>query len=531
MNSLFRFDGGIGSALTVARAKRLGILLSFLAGCVAAMPLMAGEVTIPSKTYCANDFGASAGSEVTNTAAIQKAIDAAAGDGGGVVTFKPGTYLSGAIFLKSNVRLDLAGNVELRAIHDDNLFPERPTRVAGIEMPWPTALVNVYQQTNVSITGKGSIDGDGSFWWKKFWGVDGKGGMLKDYKARGLRWAVDYDCKRVRALVVFDSQDVEIRDVSIKRSGFWSLALIYSGNVKIDGVDIRANIGGFGPSSDGIDIDSSHDILVQNCTIDCNDDDICLKAGRDADGLRVNRPTENIVIRNCVAHAGGGMITIGSETSGGIRNVEVSNMKALGTANGIRFKSSRCRGGVVDNIFIHDVVMEHVENPFNCELNWYPAYSYATIPPDAASNNIPAHWLALAKKVEPPERGIPEFRNIVVSNITATGASQAIFVNAYPEKPLHDVRFENIRIGAQKTGSISHAMNLTMNDVIITTPSGESLTLTDIKNVEQPRVMKDQAQLSKPKDQASATGPAKLGLNASAIPADAPEEFPAIKNP
>ena len=444
----------------------------------------------PAAGFCVNDFGAKADGTATNTQAIQQAIDSAAAAGGGLVTFQKGTYLSGAIFLKSNVHLELSKGVVLRAIQDDGLFPELPTRVAGIEMPWPAALVNVYQQTNVTITGQGIIDGNGEYWWRKFWGADGEGGMLKDYRARGLRWAADYDCKRVRAVAVYASNDVQIRDVGINRSGFWSLALIYSGHVTVDGVDIKANLGGLGPSSDGIDIDSSHDILIQNCTVDCNDDDICLKSGRDADGLRVNRPTENVIVRNCVTRAGGGMITIGSETSGGIRNVEVSHIKAYGTSNGIRFKSARCRGGIVENIFIHDISMEGVENPLNFELNWYPAYSYATLPKGMDTNHVPAYWLTLIQKVEPPERGLPEFRNIVISNLTATAAAQAIYVNAYSEKPIHDVRLENFRIEAKRPGAISHAANWTMTDVVLATPAGGNLSLVDAKSVGLPRAVK-----------------------------------------
>jgi lysophospholipase L1-like esterase len=436
------------------------------------------------------DYGAKADGATTNTGAIQRAVDAAAQAGGGEVVLGAGLHLSGAIFLKSNVRLRLEAGAVLRAIPDDHLYPERPTRVAGLEMNWPTALVNVYQQTNVSIGGKGVIDGNGPYWWRKFWGEDGKGGMLKDYQARKLRWAVDYDCKRVRALAVYDSKDITIREVSIERSGFWSLTLTYSERVTVDGVIIRANLGGFGPSSDGIDIDSSREILVVNCDIDCNDDNICLKAGRDWDGLRVNRPTENVVIRNCITRSGHGMLTLGSETSGGIRNVEVSGLRAIGTVNGIRFKSARVRGGVVENIVLRDIVMEGVANPLHFELNWYPSYSYPTLPAGVDPSTMPAHWATLTRHVEPPERGIPEFRNIVISNLTAQGAEQAIYANAYSEKPMRGVRLSDIRIEAQKAGSIANAAEWTMHNVVLATPEGENVTLKNPRQVELPKVIR-----------------------------------------
>jgi polygalacturonase len=437
--------------------------------------------------FLVDDFGARANAGVTNTAAIQQAIDVAAAAGGGDVVFHPGTYPSGALFLKSNVRLHLDEGVVLQAVPADACYPERPTRVAGIEMAWPTALVNVYQQTNVTISGKGIIDGNGPYWWRKFWGDDGKGGMLKDYNARGLRWAVDYDCKRVRALAVYDSHDVTIRDVSIHRSGFWSLTLTYSRDITIQGVIIRANLGGFGPSSDGIDIDSSRDVLVENCDIDCNDDNICLKAGRDWDGLRVNRPTENVIVRNCVTRSGHGMLTLGSETSGGIRNVEVSGLKAYGTSNGIRFKSARVRGGVVENIVLRDITMERVANPLHFELNWYPSYSYPTLPANLDTNALPAHWTIMIRRVEPPERGIPEFRNIVISNLTATAATQAIYANAYPEKPMRNVQLTNVRIEARKPGQIANGADWTMNNVVVATPTGSQVELQQSQRVELPQ--------------------------------------------
>lgn len=452
----------------------------------AALCLLAAS-SLSAATFNAVDYGASPDDETLDSPAIQKAIDAAAQKGGGTVVFAKGTYLTGALFLKSNVELHIDEGVVLRAVQDEAAYPDIWSRVAGVEMNWPAAVVNVYGQTNVSITGKGTLDGNGSYWWQKFWGDDRNGGMLKDYVARGLRWAVDYDCKRVRALLIYDSKDVKVRDLTIERSGFWSLTLTYSERVTVDGVIIRANIGGHGPSSDGIDIDSSREVLVENCDIDANDDNICLKAGRDADGLRVNRPTENVVIRNCVTRAGYGMFTIGSETSGGIRNVQVSGMKAIGTKQGIHFKSAKIRGGVIENISIRDVVMENVERPLNFEMNWYPAYSLPVIPAALADQKHPPHWEILLQPV-PAARGIPEVRNISIANVTATGAKLALSATGYPEKVMRDVRLSDVSIEAATAGKINHAADWQMLNVVFQTADGKPLGRVNCRAVDAPAI-------------------------------------------
>ncbi len=450
-------------------------------------------------------YGAQPDAAVPCTAAIQRAIDAAAGAGGGVVTFPEGTYLTGALFLKSNVELQLAEGVVLRAVRDDAAYPAIRSRIAGIEMDWPAAVLNVYGQTNVTISGRGTLDGSGDFWWKKFWGDDGKHGMLKDYGSRGLRWAADYDCQRVRALLIYNSQNVSVTGITIERSGFWSLTATYSEKVKIDGVIIRANVGGHGPSSDGIDLDSSRDVLVENCDIDANDDDICLKAGRDADGLRVNRPTENVVIRDCVTRSGLGMVTFGSETSGGIRNVEVSHLRAIGTKYGAHFKSAKIRGGVIENIAIHDVTMENVARPLAFELNWYPNYSMPALPAELAQAKHPAHWDTLLQVVTPPERGIPEVRNISFANLKATGAKQALFAEGFPEKPIHDVTFTNVSVAAQTAGKIRYASTWKGENFAVHAADGKPLVLVDCQAVDLP------AHTNLLPAQARAAAPARMG--------------------
>src|SRR5436190_2121685 len=336
------------------------------------------------------------GDGVTNsTRAIQKAIDDCAGRKGGTVSFKPGAYVTGALFLKSNVYLSIPESVTLLGRQDDADYPTLPTRVAGIEMKWPAALINVNDARNVRISGGGTIDGRGQKWWDKYWA------LRREYEPRGLRWASDYDAERVRLLVVWRSQDVTLENLNLKRSGFWTVQVVYSDHVTADGLKITDNKG---PSTDGVDIDSSRYVLVQNCDIDNNDDDICLKAGRDFDGLRVNRPTEYIVVRDNTTRRGGGIVSFGSETSGGIRHVVALNNRGIGTSEGIRFKSAKTRGGFVEDILVRGLKMENVPAPFTFTLNWNPSYSYATIPKD--TTNVPAHWIALSTPVTPPARGL-----------------------------------------------------------------------------------------------------------------------------
>ncbi|WP_372775553.1 glycoside hydrolase family 28 protein [Mangrovibacterium sp.] len=450
--------------------------------------------TIPDATFNVAKYGAIADGKTIATEAIQKTIDAAAEAGGGKVVFEPGTYLSGALFIKSNVELHIGEGVIIQAIQNNDHYPRKWTRIAGIEMEWPAALINVYDEKNVRITGKGIIDGNGKYWWKKFWGEPRyTGGMWGEYKEKGIRWAVDYDCERVRPVVVWESEDVLLKDFTVQRAGFWTVSLTYSTRVHVDGLVVQNNIGGHGPSSDGIDTDSSKDILVENCDIDCNDDNLCIKAGKDADGLRVNRPAENIVYRNCITRSGHGLITLGSETSGGMRNIEVYGLEAIGTNIGIRFKSAKVRGGLMENIHFHDINMKNVANPFHFELNWYPEYSYCNIPDNIPEDEIKDRWRVLSQRVEPEEKGIPEFRNIKLSNITVEKAKRAFYANAYPEKPIHNIHWENVSVEAEESGKLSYASDWTMKNVQLKTASGKPIELIESANIQQPELIKTNA--------------------------------------
>jgi polygalacturonase len=424
-----------------------------------------------AKIFSANDYGAKPDGTTLNTATIQKAIDAAAKESG-TVTLKPGTYLTGSLFLKSNVTLNVEEGVILIGSEKLEDYPQLPTRIAGIEMTWPAALINTRDQHNVTITGKGTIDGDGPIWWKSYWD------LRATYEPKGLRWASDYDARRPRLILLQNSSDIHLGGgITLRRSGFWTIQVLYSHNITIDGVIIRNNEGGKGPSTDGIDIDSSHDILVAHADIDVNDDALCLKAGRDYDGLRVNRPTENVVLRDSIIRHGAAAVTIGSETSGGFRNIEAYNITALsGVPSGVLFKSAHTRGGTAKDIRIHDLDLQGVAIPIHITMNWNPSYSYATLPPDL--KDPPSYYITLTTPVTPPEKGLPHFSDVHIWNIKATGAREAFNVSAYPDAPLVDFKIDHLNIEAKTAGTIANAQKWSMVDNTITTADASKVTFT-----------------------------------------------------
>ncbi len=431
-----------------------------------------GAKTMPEgdRQFRVNDFGARGDSVTLDTRAIQAAINACFAQGGGVVTFAPGKYLTGSIYVLSNVRLQIDKGVKILGSQNLEDYPMIFTRVAGIEMQWPSALINVLNQENVALTGDGLIDGQGNPFWSKY------GSMSMDYVRKGLRWIVDYDCTRPRLMLISGSNNVTVKGLNMQRPGFWTLHILYSQYVTVDGVTIRNNIGGRGPSTDGIDIDSSSKILVQNSDIDCNDDNFCLKAGRDWDGLRVNRPCEYIVIRDCISRAGGGLFTCGSETSGGIRNVLAYNIKAYGTTVCLRFKSALTRGGTVENIYLRDIEMNNVGTAVEATCNWNPSYSYTTMPQGYTWESMPQHWRVMLTPPNPASQGIPHFRNIYVQNITGS-ARTGISAAGVEQTLLENFHFSNMKIQTSNAGSIKYAKGWNSNGLVFTNPSGAPVAL------------------------------------------------------
>lgn len=424
------------------------------------------------KIFSANDYGARGDSATMNTGAIQAAIDACARAGGGIVTFKPGNYITGSVFIKSNVTLRIDKDVVILGSEHITDYKIIATRIAGIEMNWPAALINIVDQQAAAITGDGVIDGRGKPFWDSYWA------LRKIYTPKGIRWAADYDCRRPRLILVSGSSDITVQDVHLQRSGFWTLHVLYSQHVTVKGITIENNIGGHGPSTDGIDIDSSTYVLVENCDVDCNDDDYCLKAGRDWDGLRVNKPTEYVVIRHSVARRGAGLMTIGSETSGGIRHVLVEDSRAIGTSNGVNFKSAFTRGGTVEDIYIRRLDLRQVSTAITVNLNWNPSYSYTTLPAEFDYDSIPSYWKVMLKKV-PPSEGTPTLRDVYITGILGTDCKRAVYAVGMKTSALAGFHLRDVHISARTAGEIRYARDWRIHRLHIEAEDGSGLRLQD----------------------------------------------------
>lgn len=427
----------------------------------AGLSLFLGLVTCLNATprYLVSEQGAVGDGKTLNTDALQSVIDRCATNGGGDMVVPRGVFISGAIFLKPGVNLVLEKGAVLKGSQDTNDYPWINTRIAGLEMKWPAALVNADGMTNLQIKGEGTIDGSGERWWKEYWDARAKEPNRVD---------PHFKIARPRLVHVINSTNVLVQGLTLRDSAFWNLQLTYCDGVVVRGVTVRAPVAPVrAASSDGIDIDSSRNVLIADCDVECADDAICLKSGRDADGLRVNRPTENVEIANCRVGNAAGMVVFGSETAGGIRNVKVRDCRAdAGCEEVVRFKTRMGRGGVVEDVLYENITAVGTARVFNFNMD---AFSTTWLPEEF-------------RVLPPPEQGVPVFRNIVIRNLRATDCEAAGRIVGLAETPLRNLKLENVSIEARKGFIIENTAGLQFENVML---NGKSLKASTFQTMQR----------------------------------------------
>jgi polygalacturonase len=347
-----------------------------------------------------------------DTRAIQDRIDAVAKTGGGTVRLAAGRYVTGALELRSDVTLALEGGAVLAGSEDPADYPLIETRWEGRDQLTHAPLIGGSGLRNVAVTGRGTIDGQGAGWWKR-------------HREKTLAHP------RPRLISIADSSNVLIEGITAVNSAAWTIHPVRCENVTVDKVTIRNPADS--PNTDGINPDSCRYVHISNCHIDVGDDCITIKSGRETEALDRRVPCENIAITNCTMARGHGGVVIGSEMSGDVRNVVISNCVFTGTDIGLRIKTRRGRGGVVEDVRATNIVMRDVLVPFTMNL-FYNAL--------AKGNEIVAD-----KRPRAIDAGTPRVRRLQFSQITAGNVHYAAaFLYGLPEMPIEDVTFRDVSI-------------------------------------------------------------------------------------
>jgi polygalacturonase len=424
--------------MTLVRATR-GLAGALLAIALAPCCEAAGHAA----TICdAGSYGAKADGTTKDTLALQKAIDACAGKGGGTVRLARGTFLSGPIVLKSHITLEINAGATLLGSQDKADYP--PMREMRENAVQP--LISATNAQDVSIRGAGTIDGAGQPWWAQVY-------AHKD--------SPDYLAAKRPRLIFFDhSERVLIEGVTIQNSASWQVTLYYSGDVTIRNAKILAPE--HSPNTDGIDPFSSHRVTISHMTIDVGDDNVAIKSGQPG-STGPDDPSTGITVTDCTFLHGHGM-SIGSEVSGGIENVHVARVHFKDTANGVRVKSNRDRGNDIGHLDFRDVTMEDVATPVLI-TEYYP--------------HIPDHDSA-----QPVTRLTPHFHDISIANLSATGAKTAGFIVGLPESPITSITLSNVHISAEKGMTISDA-TVNAHDFAVKAASGAPFIMLERASVAQ----------------------------------------------
>jgi polygalacturonase len=456
-------------------------------------------------TFSIIQYGAVNDGISLNTKSINEAIKDCSSKGGGIVLIPEGLWLTGPIEMKNNVNLHLKRAAILLFTPDKSQYPivegsyEGKSAARNQSPIWGKGL------ENIAITGNGVIDGNGDVWravhkdqltegqWKS---KIKSGGVLSEDKQTwypsqqfkdasvqkksmllaGGKNPEDFadmkDFLRPNLVALSGCNKVLLEGIVFQNSPAWCLHPLLCSNLTIRNVTTKNPA--YAHNGDGMDIESCSNFLIEGCTLDVGDDAICIKSGKDEEGRKRGKPTENGIIRNNIVYKGHGGFVIGSEMSGGARNIFVEHCTFMGTDKGLRFKSTRGRGGVVENIYVRNIFMKDIEQ----EAIFFDLYYFVKFATDGDRDTRPI-----------VNEGTPVFRNMVFENIVCNGAHKGIFVRGLPEMPIQNIRIKNSKlhtdIGAELTDTNDIVLeNVTLNcnkNPVVNITNGINIKLNGIK--------------------------------------------------
>jgi polygalacturonase len=484
--------------------KSIAIFLSFFVFVFAKSQEPKFIIKIPSfrkDTFSILKFGAVPNGYTLNTKNISAAIDACNKKGGGVVFIPSGLWLTGPFVLKNNVNLHLAAGATLLFTKDFNEYPLVKANWEGLPQMRNQSPVSATGATNIAITGKGIIDGNGDAWravkkdkltesqWKK---LIASGGLLsedkktwypseKSFKGSQLQnpgvispekdkafYESLKDFLRPNLLLLTDCKNILLEGVTFQNSPAWCLHPLMCENLTVRNISVKNPW--YAQNGDGIDVESCKNVLIENSVFDVGDDALCMKSGRDAEGRKRGIPAENIIIRGCTVYSSHGGFVIGSEMSGGAKNIYVSNCTFIGADIGLRFKTTRGRGGVVENIFIKDIYMKNIPG----EAILFDMYYMAKDPVALAGEKreLPKVEFKVVDETT------PVFKNFHISNVFCNGAEKGIFIRGLPEMHVKDIVLENMVLQANKGIDVQEATGIRFKNIKVI--SSETTPVIDV---------------------------------------------------
>lgn len=447
-----------------------------------------------------------------NTDAFEKAMTDLSGKGGGKLIVPKGVWFTGPIVFRSNINLHLEKGALILFSPDFNLYPIIETVFEGLDTHRCQSPISGRNLENIAITGEGTINGYGEAWrplkkekvterhWKN---VIKSGGVVREdnywfpseSSLKGFEISdmnvppkdlSDEQLNKIRdflrpVMVSFaECKNVYLNGVLFENSPAWNIHPLMCENVIIDGILVRNP--SYSQNGDGIDLESCVNSIIVNSVFDVGDDAICIKSGKDEDGRRRARPTENLIVDNCKVFHGHGGFIVGSEMSGGVRNISVKNCQFLGTDVGLRFKSNRGRGGVVENIYISDIYMYNiVTESFLFDL-YYGGKSASESLEDGDSMPVEEELPAVTDET-------PMFRNIFVENLVSRNARRALLFNGLPEMNISNIRLKNAFITAKIGAEIAESSDIVFENVTIIPDDGPAYLLNNVKNFTSDKLM------------------------------------------